>query len=202
MNDRSLNGVQYSYIEQLGAEAHLRLIFQLGREAGLAEARALQDGMDAERERRAENMARIEELLERGERERAVRVAAQAFQEDTRPDHVPAVSTPTVTVSVDPKASADDVAAELGQLWRPATDPPTKETAMPTSKSPTHLKPGNHLVGDHTTVTYSKEPEKNRPKRIGDVIMVTAAGRQVEIRLTPSGRKAKVYVDGTEIEGA
>ena len=121
--------------------------------------------------------------------------------EEPSADHVPAVSTPTVTVSVDPKASAEDVADELSSLWRPANDPQPKETAMPLTKSPTRLKPGNHLVGDHTTVTYSKEPEKNRPKRIGDVVMVTAAGRQVEIRLTPSGRKARVYVDGVEIEG-
>lgn len=197
MNDRSLNGVQYSYIEQLGAEAHLRLIFQLGREAGLAEARAHQDGAEDERVRHAEGLARQAQMLE----DYINRSKGRKAEAPTS-DHVPAVSTPTVTVSVDPKASAEDVAAELGQFWRPATDPPTKETAMPTIKSPTHLKPGNHLVGDHTTVTYSKEPEKNRPKRIGDVIMVTAAGRQVEIRLTPSGRKAKVYVDGTEIEGA
>lgn len=29
-----------------------------------------------------------------------------------------------------------------------------------------------------------------------------ASGRQVQIRLSPTGRKAKVYVDGTEIQSA
>lgn len=74
--------------------------------------------------------------------------------------------------------------------------------AVRTPKSPTQIKEGSALIGDHTTVTYTREPEPGRPQRIGDVVTVTASGRQVQIRLSPSGRKAKVFVDGTEIQSA
>lgn len=189
MSAERLSGVQVSYIEQLNPPDLMRLFFQLGREAGLAEAAARRDGQEAavleERKRVAEAQRSWDDFMERAKKQ-----------------------TRTTTVHVEPVNVDLTALSKVRWTPRPSPDPqPSKEPEMAAAvetkpaKSPTRLKPGSALVGDHTTVTYTIEPEKHRPARIGDVIMVTAAGRQVEIRLTPSGRKAKVYVDGMEIQG-
>lgn len=190
-----------TYVEHM--TQFMGFAFKLGHAAGLAEARAHQDGIKDERQRQVDDLVRrTKQWDEDMERTRQKHTRTATLQVDS--DHVPAVSMPNMTVYVDPNADAEAVAKEAASLWRTPDPQPSKEPEMAvrTPKSPTQIKEGSALIGDHTTVTYTREPEPGRPQRIGDVVTVTASGRQVQVRLSPTGRKAKVYVDGTEIQSA
>lgn len=59
------------------------------------------------------------------------------------------------------------------------------------------LREGSYQFGA-ATVIASVEPAPRRSARIGNVIRVTAAGREVVVRLTPAGKNATITVDGWE----
>lgn len=60
------------------------------------------------------------------------------------------------------------------------------------------LREGSYQFGA-ATVIAAVEPDRRHTGRIGNVVRVTAAGREVEVRLTPAGKNATITVDGQPV---